>query len=103
MTGAALAGRLGWRTWTVFALGLAAVPLNGFMILFWAWANTHHATETQAQYRISVVMFSLVIAIAGAAVLAAWRRWGRTVAALSVAQILPPLIIFPAVFITGFT
>ena len=92
MTDGVRAGR-GWKLWLVFVLGLAVAPLNAFAILFWRWASTHHATDTAREDTIGAVAFCVLFAIMAGAVVAMVRRWKAAVLALSLAQLVPALLV----------
>lgn len=83
--------RLGWPTWTIFALGLAAAPVNFFFIQFWRWAATHHAVETTSEDFYALVAFCLLAAACVSAIVAAIKRWRHVVLALSLFLLAPPV------------
>lgn len=100
MTGAVREGR-GWGLWLIFLLGLAVAPVNAFAILFWAWAATHHATETAREDTIMLAALCVLLAVMVGAIVAMVRRWRGVVLGLSLAQLLPAALVL-VVAVIGF-
>ncbi len=82
--------RLGWPTWTIFALGLAAAPIDAFLILFWRWAATHHAVETGREDAYAAVTLCVLAGVCVGAIVAMFRRWRAAALTLSLLLLVPP-------------
>lgn len=80
-----------WVRRAIYALALAAAPVNLFIIQFLAWAWTHHAEDTSTQDAIWQIALIILAVVSIGAVVAMIMRRTRIALSLSLLLLAPPV------------